>query len=97
MTILTPFSHYLQSNRAPSEDETRKLQTLRENPLEEISIIDVEIEQIEGILNSLKRKRVHIQDSLDDFNTILAPVRRLSTDVLGVIFSHCLKIGRAHV
>ena len=94
MTILTPFSHYLQSNRAPSEDETRKLKTLRENPLEEISIIDVEIEQIEGILNSLKRKRARIQDSLDDFNTILAPVRRLSTDILGVIFSHCLATHR---
>ena len=94
MTILTPFSHYLQSNQAPSEDETRELRTLRENPLKEISIIDVEIERIEGILNSLKRKRAHIQDSIDDFNTILAPVRRLSTDVLGVIFSHCLTTHR---
>jgi hypothetical protein len=92
--MLTPFSHYLQSNQAPSEDETREIKALRANPLEEISIIDVEIEQIEGILNSLKRKRAHIQESIHDFNTILAPVRRLSTDVLGVIFSHCLATHR---
>ena len=92
--MLTSFSHYLQSNQAPSEDETREIKALRANPLQEISIIDVEIERIEGILNSLKRKRVHIQKSIDDFNTILAPVRRLSMDVLGVIFSHCLATHR---
>ena len=92
--MLTPFSHYLQSNQAPSEAETRKLKALRANPLKEISVIDVEIEQIEGILNSLKRKRAHIQESVDDINTILAPVRRLPTDVLGVIFSHCLATHR---
>ena len=92
--MLTPFSHYLQSNQAPSEYETREIKALRANPLEEISIIDVEIERVEGILNSLKRKRAHIQESIDDFNTILAPVRHLSTDVLGVIFSHCLAVHR---
>ena len=92
--MMTPFSHYLQSNQAPSEDETRELKALRANPLKEISIIDVEIEQIEGILNSLKQKRAHIQESVDDFNTILAPVRRIPTDVLGVMFSHCLATHR---
>ena len=94
MTILTPFAHYLQSNQAPTEDETRELKTLRANPLEEISIIDVEIGQVEAILNSLKRKRAHIQDCIDDFSTILAPVRRLPLDVLSVIFSHCLATHR---
>ena len=96
-TMLPPFSLYLQSNQAPSEDETRKIKALRANPLKEISIINVEIEQIEGILNSLKRKRAHIQESIDNFNTILSPVRRLSTDVLGVIFSHCLATHRNSV
>ena len=92
--MLTLFSHYLQSNQAPSEDETREIKALRAIPLEEISIIDVEIEEIEGILNSLKRKRAHIQESVDDIDTILAPVRRLPTDVLGVIFRHCLATHR---
>jgi hypothetical protein len=92
--MLTPFSHYLQSNQAPSEDETREIKALRANPLKEISVIDVEIQQIEGILNSLRQKRAHIQESIDGFNTILAPVRRLSTDVLGVIFSQCLATHR---
>ena len=85
--MLTPFSHYLQSNQAPSEDETRELKALRANPLKEISIIDVEIKH-------LKRKRAHIQESVDNFNIILAPIRRLPMDVLGVIFSHCLATHR---
>ena len=94
LIMLTPYSHYLQCNQAPSENESREIKALRAIPLEEISVIDVEIEQVEGILNSLKRKRAHLQESIDDFNTILAPVRRLSTDVLGVIFSHCLATHR---
>jgi hypothetical protein len=57
--MLTPFSHYLQSNQAPSEDDAREIKAFRTNPLKEISVIDVEIEQIEGILNSLRRKRAH--------------------------------------
>ena len=92
--MLTPFSQYLQSNQAPSEYEIREIKKLRANPLEEISSINVEIEQVEGILNSLKQKRAHIQESLDNFNTILAPVRRLSVDVLGVIFRYCLATHR---
>ena len=95
--MLTPLSHYLQNNQAPSEYETHEIKALRAIPLKEISIIDVEIKKIEGILNSLKRKRAHIQESIDDFNTILAPVRRLSTDVLGVIFKHCLATHRNSV
>ena len=96
MTImmLNPFSHYLQSNQAPSEDEICEIKALRAKPLEEISSIDVEIERTECILNSLKRKRVHIQESINDFNTILAPVRRLPMDVLGLIFGHCLTTHR---
>jgi hypothetical protein len=90
----TPFSRYLQSNQAPSEDETHEIKALRANPLKEISIIDVEIEQIEATLNSLKRKRAHIQESIDDFNTILAPVRRIPMDILGVIFVNCLATHR---
>ena len=91
LVMLTPFSHYLQSNRAPSEDGTREIKALRAIPLEEISVIDVEIEQIENTLNSLtKRKRAHIQESIDDFNTTLAPVCRLPMDFLGVIFTYCL-------
>ena len=97
LIMLTPLSRYLQNNQAPSEDETNEIKALRAIPLKEVSIIDAEIEQIEGILNSLKQKRAHIQESIDDFNTILAPVRRLSTDVLGVIFSYCLATHRNSV
>ena len=94
MTRMTPLSHYLHSNQAPSEDETHEIKALRANTLEEISVIDAEIERVEGILNSLQRKRAHIQEAIDDFNTILAPVRRLSMDVLGEIFSRCLATHR---
>ena len=92
--MLTRFSLYLQSNQAPSEDETREIKALRARPLKEISIIDVDIKKIQHMLNSLERKRALIQASIEDFNIVLAPVRRLSADVLGVIFSYCLATHR---
>jgi hypothetical protein len=92
--MLARFSHYLHGNQAPSESETREIKGLRASPLEEISRIDVDIKQIECTLDSLKRKRANIQKSVDECNTILAPVRRLSMDILSVIFTHCLATHR---
>ncbi|KAF8800303.1 hypothetical protein BYT27DRAFT_7021125, partial [Phlegmacium glaucopus] len=53
-----------------------------------------DIKRIETILDSLKRKRANIQKSIDDCNTVLAPVRRLSMDILSVIFIDCLATHR---
>ncbi|KAF8800305.1 hypothetical protein BYT27DRAFT_7200197 [Phlegmacium glaucopus] len=92
--MLPHFSHYLHSNQAPSEDESREIKAFRINPLEDISVVDAEIERIETILDSLKRKRANIQKSIDDCNTVLAPVRRLPMDILGVIFIDCLATHR---
>ena len=93
--MLAHFSHYLRSNQAPSECETRRLKAFRMNALEEISAIVVGLEQFDqGDLNSLRLKRANIQKSIDDCNTILAPIRRLYMDVLGLIFAHCLATHR---
>ncbi|KAF8800306.1 hypothetical protein BYT27DRAFT_7200204 [Phlegmacium glaucopus] len=92
--MLSHLSHYLHSNQPPSEDEAREIKGLRINPLKEISVVDAEIERIESILDSLKRKRANIQKSIDDCNTVLAPVRRLSMDILGVIFIDCIATYR---
>ncbi|KAF8814499.1 hypothetical protein BYT27DRAFT_7206060 [Phlegmacium glaucopus] len=92
--MLLHFSHYLHNNQAPSEHEAREIKVLRMNPLEQISVVNAEIERIESILDSLKRKRANIQKSIDDCNTVLAPVRRLSMDILGVIFIYCLATHR---
>ncbi|KAF8814506.1 hypothetical protein BYT27DRAFT_7206083 [Phlegmacium glaucopus] len=92
--MLLHYSHYLHNNQAPSEHEAREIKVLRMNPLEEISAVNAEIERIESILDSLKRKRANIHKSIDDCNTVLAPVRRLSMDILGVIFIYCLATHR---
>ncbi|KAF8814501.1 hypothetical protein BYT27DRAFT_7206075 [Phlegmacium glaucopus] len=92
--MLLHYSHYLHNNQVPSEHEAREIKALRMNPLEEISVVNAEIERIESILDSLKRKRANIQKSIDDCNTVLAPVRRLSMDILGVIFIYCLATYR---
>ena len=87
--MLAPFSH-LQNDQPPSKDEACKIKTQIAGCLKELSIIDVEIEQIDGILNSFKQKQAHIQNSIDNCIAILTPVHYLPMDVLGAIFYHCL-------
>ena len=81
------FSHHLRSDQAPSDFEARQLKALIANSLEEISVIDAEIEP-------LKRKLASIQKSIEDCNTILAPIRHLSMNVLGMTSVHCLATHR---
>ena len=88
--MLAHFSHFLCNNEAPTEYEACQVKALKVNALEEISVLDTEIEQLENILDSLKCKQANIQESVDDNNSNLAPVHRLSMDVLGEIFAHCL-------
>ena len=92
--MLPHLSHYLCNNQPPSdENDAREMKALREKPLEELSTINVEIERIEAVLDS-PRKRAKIQKYIDECNTILAPVQRPSLDVWTVIFTHCLVTHR---
>lgn len=74
--VLTDFSHYLRSNQAPPEYDTREIKALKVIAIDEIPIIDAEIERVGTTLKALKRKRANIQNSIDDCNIILAPVCR---------------------
>ena len=69
------------------------MKALRARLFEDLSMIDVEIEKVASTL-LLKRQRDEIQESIDDFNIILAPVRCLSVDVLSVILNYCLATHR---
>lgn len=92
--MLAQFSHYLHNNQCPSKNESLEIRAIKANPFGEISKIDEEIDRVESILDSLRQKRAEIQKSVDDCNIIVAPVRRLSADILGIIFDYCLATHR---
>ncbi|KAF8960894.1 hypothetical protein BDZ97DRAFT_1275246 [Flammula alnicola] len=92
--MLSNLSSYLGNNQAPSEEDIAQANVLREEPLIELANIDVIIREVQKTLDSLKARRDTIRCSIDRYDTILAPVRRLQEDVLREIFSYCLPTDR---
>ena len=77
----------LRNNELPSESKLQETMELRSQANEDLVHIDTEIER-------LMAKREQVQTSLDVYNTILSPARRLLPDILQEIFYHC--IGRTY-
>jgi len=72
-----------RNNDLPSESELQEAFELRSQLQEDLLQVDTEIRQ-------LKEKRAGIQKSIDTYNIILSPARRLLPDILQEIFYHCL-------
>ena len=73
----------LQNNELPTEEKIQEAIKLRSQANEDLLQIDAEIQR-------LKAKREQVQRSLDIYNTVLSPARRLLPDILREIFYHCL-------
>jgi hypothetical protein len=73
----------LRNNELPSESRLQETMQLRSGAHEDLLHIDTEIQH-------LMAKREQVQRSLDVYNTILSPARRLLPDVLQEIFYHCI-------
>ncbi|KDR78390.1 hypothetical protein GALMADRAFT_245553 [Galerina marginata CBS 339.88] len=87
----------LRSNDAPSEATVISIKGLLLEPSTELLATDSEIQRFSAILNELQHKRETIQRTINGYNTILAPIRRLPADVLHDIFYHCLPTHRNSV
>ncbi|KIM41437.1 hypothetical protein M413DRAFT_27789 [Hebeloma cylindrosporum] len=72
----------LRNNEFPSEPKLQEAMQLRTQTNEDLLQIDAEIQRLQA-------KRELIQSSIDIYNTILSPARRLLPDILREIFYHC--------
>ena len=76
-----------RNNDLPSESELQQAFDLR-------SILQGDLLQVETEIRRLKEKKAGIQKSIDTYNAILSPARRLLPDILREIFYHCLPEDR---
>jgi hypothetical protein len=84
----------LRNNDIPSESTIREVKESLHAPLIELQEIEIEIQRLCELVETMKIKRKTIQKRIDDHNIILSPVRRLPLDVLHEIFFHCLPTHR---
>ena len=77
------FTELLGNNELPSEPKLREAIQLRSQANEDLLQVDVEIQRLQA-------RRGQLQSSIDIYNTILSPARRLLPDILQEIFCHCI-------
>ena len=92
--MVAQFAKLLTSNDPPSEDAIREMKGIMAGPLEELEATDRKIMDLEEQLQILKEKREGIRTSVQEYRTILSPMRQLPNDILREIFSHCLPCHR---
>ncbi|KIM41450.1 hypothetical protein M413DRAFT_27799 [Hebeloma cylindrosporum] len=100
------FTGLLQNNELPSEANCQEAIQLRSETRKDLLDIDTEIQRLiakleqaqsnedrlrnDAELQRLQARRERLQRSLDIYNTILSPARRLLPDILREIFNHCV-------
>jgi len=77
------FTELLRNNELPSEAKWQEATQLRSQASQDLLQIDEEIQR-------LMVKREQVQRSLETYNIILSPARRLLPDILQEIFYHCI-------
>jgi hypothetical protein len=88
------FVALLRNNNIPRESTIREVKESLKAPLIELQEIEIEIQRLCELVETMKIKREAIQKRIDDHNIILSSVRRLPLDVLHEIFFHCLPTHR---
>ncbi|KAL0067807.1 hypothetical protein AAF712_005247 [Marasmius tenuissimus] len=82
----SPFAAVLDTNYAPSPQEIIRIKSVVLEPSKRLIELDEEISR-------LKADRERLQAFVNKHNTLLSPIRRLSTDMLIEIFTQCLPEG----
>ncbi|KAL0568536.1 hypothetical protein V5O48_013443 [Marasmius crinis-equi] len=79
----SPFSHVLDTNYAPSEQECTDIRSLLYEPEQRAGNLAQEIQKLQAELNE-------VQHFIDRHRSLLSPVRRVPADLLGEIFVQTL-------
>ncbi|KAJ7036290.1 hypothetical protein C8F04DRAFT_1095997 [Mycena alexandri] len=60
-----------------------------------IALVEEKISDMKRVLDQLHQRRQSLRDYIADHRRVIAPIRRLPTELLAKIFSHCVE-GRAY-
>ncbi|PPR04606.1 hypothetical protein CVT24_011762 [Panaeolus cyanescens] len=94
ISIHTKFEEYLLDNELPPSDILLELSQSRSGALSELANLERDIRIAELNMATMKERHIAIKKQLSTYDPIVAPVRRLSEDVLEAIFLHCLPVTR---
>lgn len=80
----------VRTHTVPSSSEIKLIQSTLSHVYSNITGIDAEIDRVQAVLDSLKRKRRDLEICAEEHGSLLAPVRRLPPELLAKVFMNCL-------
>lgn len=85
--VSSSFHHLLQTNDPPSDsDASRLLGTLLKDAAQEIDDLDKEVDRLLTNARAAQKRRRKLQSLIDNYKSIISPLRRFPTEVLAEIF-----------
>ncbi|PBK68023.1 hypothetical protein ARMSODRAFT_914668, partial [Armillaria solidipes] len=89
-STIPPYLAHLswQTNEAPPESEVEDLKKSREHVRRSIAELDDQIRDLTLVLETLRVERARQQGIDDEYTAILAPIRRIPSEMLSEIFFH---------
>ncbi|KAJ6537861.1 hypothetical protein B0H19DRAFT_913905, partial [Mycena capillaripes] len=90
----SPFQSILRTNVTPSDDDCGKIRSLIAGSRKQVVNLTKEIEEVEKLLEDLKRKRDELREYIDAHLILVSPMRSLPEDVIRAIFIACMPSTR---
>ncbi|KAF8962995.1 hypothetical protein BDZ97DRAFT_1662215, partial [Flammula alnicola] len=88
------FSRLLENNEAPSKATIDRVNALLEEPMQRLRSIQAEIRHLDTLIQDLKEEEQATQSTINLYNGILSPIRRVPPEIWNEIFYHCLPTQR---
>ncbi|KAH9478330.1 hypothetical protein JR316_0008783 [Psilocybe cubensis] len=87
MGLQQQLDEFIEDNECPPDDVVLHVKVLRQAPLKRIQAINAEIKRLE-------EERAGLEGTMKQYDRILAPIRRIPSEILRTIFEHCLPTNR---
>ncbi|KAF8962985.1 hypothetical protein BDZ97DRAFT_1662126, partial [Flammula alnicola] len=88
------FSRLLENNEAPSKATINHINELLKEPTQRLRSIQGEIRYLATLIQGLKEEEQATQATINLYNRILSPIRRVPPEIWSEFFYHCLPTQR---
>ncbi|KAJ7145778.1 hypothetical protein C8R44DRAFT_655707 [Mycena epipterygia] len=82
----TSLAHLLQSNDAPRPNQSPLVKKILRTKEAELATLAAEISKLQFALETLQSTHTHLASEINQYNSILAPIRRLPPEIVGEVF-----------
>ncbi len=90
MEELSPFTPKIGTNYAATSEEAERITAFLSRPVSKLQQLQAEIIRIKARYEDLVEQHLALSREIDAHRALIAPIRRVPTDILREIFLHCL-------